>query len=213
MLKDADCRFTFKFPDGQTLSAVNDIGPAGAVANGAIADKLTELCGGAKRPRQVDSLYLALTRFGPRRHMENAFRQHGIASDKYLPATFTLSANNDTGDVTVVCTEPKDFPVKFRWMATVAVDGTVTATPLVIRRNLSPRGMQSGAPPALRLSIRIPPAFPCPRSGFHGFQCRHPSRHDPPAGRTANLSLVTRHFSLRPQGAPPPSPPRLRVSA
>lgn len=29
VLKDADCHFTFKFPDGQTLSAVNDIGPAG----------------------------------------------------------------------------------------------------------------------------------------------------------------------------------------
>ena len=38
----------------------------------------------------------------------------------------------NAGDVTVVCTEPKDFPVKFRWTATVAVDGTVTSTPLVI---------------------------------------------------------------------------------
>ena len=34
----------------------------------------------------------------------------------------------------------------------------------------------AGGTPAPRLHIRIPPAFPCPRSGFHGFQCRHSSR-------------------------------------
>ena len=33
-----------------------------------------------------------------------------------------------------------------------------------------------GGPPAPRHPIRLPPAFPCPRSGFHGFQCWHPSR-------------------------------------
>jgi hypothetical protein len=30
--------------------------------------------------------------------------------------------------------------------------------------------------PALRQDSRIPPAFQCPQSGFHGFQCWHPSR-------------------------------------
>ena len=30
----------------------------------------------------------------------------------------------------------------------------------------------AGGPPAPRHSIRFPPAFPCPRSGFHGFQCQ-----------------------------------------
>ena len=34
-------------------------------------------------------------------------------------------------------------------------------------------------PPHPRHPIRIPPAFQCPRSGFHGFQCRHPSRIPP----------------------------------
>ena len=51
----------------------------------------------------------------------------------------------------------------------------------------------AGGTSALRLRIRRHPTFPCPRSGFHVFQCRHPSRHCPPAGRTSNLSLVTRH--------------------
>ena len=43
----------------------------------------------------------------------------------------------------------------------------------------------AGGPPALRQSIRIPPAFQCPRSGFHGFQCRFqpsPSRSCPRSG-------------------------------
>ena len=34
----------------------------------------------------------------------------------------------------------------------------------------------AGGPPAPRHSIRLPPAFQWPRSGFHGFQCWHPSR-------------------------------------
>ncbi len=33
------------------------------------------------------------------------------------------------------------------------------------------RGKKAGEPPALRHPLRFPPAFPCPRSGFHGFQC------------------------------------------
>ena len=34
----------------------------------------------------------------------------------------------------------------------------------------------AGGPPAPRHPIRFPPAFQCPRSGFHCFQCRHPLR-------------------------------------
>jgi hypothetical protein len=37
----------------------------------------------------------------------------------------------------------------------------------------------AGGPPAPRHPIRVPPAFQCPRSGFHGFQCWHPSRVPP----------------------------------
>ena len=53
--------------------------------------------------------------------------------------------------------------------------------------NLSPfsRTPFAGGPPALRHPIRSPPAFHCPRSGFHGFQCRFqpsPSRSRPRSG-------------------------------
>jgi hypothetical protein len=34
----------------------------------------------------------------------------------------------------------------------------------------------AGGTPAPRLHIRFPPTFPCPRSGFHVFQCCHSTR-------------------------------------
>ena len=59
----------------------------------------------------------------------------------------------------------------------------------------------------------LPPAFQCPRSGFHGFQCWHPSRDPatplfpfvlsckslPPAGNAVNtgLKLFSKHFQAR----------------
>ena len=41
----------------------------------------------------------------------------------------------------------------------------------------------AGGPPAPRHSIRFPPAFPCPRSGFHGVQCWLSSRFPPIGAR------------------------------
>ncbi len=49
-----------------------------------------------------------------------------------MALTFALAKDDATGAVTVTCTEPAGFPVRFRWTVTVALDGTVATTPLVV---------------------------------------------------------------------------------
>ena len=47
---------------------------------------------------------------------------------------FKLSKNPKTGAVTIAYKEPEGFPIKFKWTATVALDGTIKSTPMVIKR-------------------------------------------------------------------------------
>jgi len=49
---------------------------------------------------------------------------------------FKLSKNPKTGAVTIAYKEPEGFPIKFKWTATVALDGTIKSTPMVIKQQL-----------------------------------------------------------------------------
>lgn len=49
-----------------------------------------------------------------------------------MVVTFTLSRNDETGDVTIKYSEPKGMPIKFSWTTTIDVDGNVVSTPMRI---------------------------------------------------------------------------------
>ncbi len=63
-------------------------------------------------------------------------------------------------------------------------------------------GNPAGGMTAPRHPIRIPPDFQCPRSGFHGFPCWHPSR-SPSAGTRQDAASP----NCEPTAASPPLPP------
>ena len=66
--------------------------------------------------------------------MKDGFKLQGIESNEHMPLTFTLSKDEESGDITIAYSEPKGFPVHFSWTATVAQDGTTTVTPMVIEK-------------------------------------------------------------------------------
>ena len=55
-----------------------------------------------------------------------------------MAVTFTLAKNADTGAVTITYSEPEGFPVHFHRTSTIALDGTVTTTPMVIEEQAQP---------------------------------------------------------------------------
>ena len=98
-----------------------------------IADRIETLCGKV-HPKQISAIYLALSQSGTGQNTKDAFRMQGIDSDEHMALTFTLAKDDATGSVTVTCTEPEGFPLHFHWTTTVALDGTVTSTPMVIEQ-------------------------------------------------------------------------------
>ena len=49
-----------------------------------------------------------------------------------MPLSFAITKNNATGAIEIACSEPAGFPLHFHWTMTVALDGTVTSTPMTI---------------------------------------------------------------------------------
>ena len=45
-----------------------------------------------------------------------------------------FSKDAQTGTITIRYSEPAGFPVKFHWEATVAIDGKVVTTPMVVEQ-------------------------------------------------------------------------------
>ncbi len=97
----------------------------------AIAARIEALCGEV-HPKQLASLFFTLSQSGVGGNLKDAFQAQGIESDEHMALTFALAKDDATGAVTVTCTEPNGFPVHFHWTVTVALDGTVTSTPMVI---------------------------------------------------------------------------------
>ena len=133
VLQEADRRFTFRFPDGGTLVAqpgrMEDAGVLDSC--NAIAARIETLCGEV-HPKQLASLFFTLSQSGVGGNLKDAFQAQGIESDEHMALSFALAKDDATGAVTVTCTEPNGFPVHFHWTVTVALDGTVTSTPMVI---------------------------------------------------------------------------------
>ncbi len=81
---------------------------------------------------QLAKVYFCFSQsmIGP--NIKGNFTTQDIASDEHMAVTSTLAKDEATGAITITYTEPEGFPVHFHWTATVALDGTVTSTPIVI---------------------------------------------------------------------------------
>jgi hypothetical protein len=141
VLPEENVRFRFNFPDRTTrVAAIGlDDAPDVVAANNAIADKIERLCGKV-HAKQISAVCYAISQSGAGSKVKSAFVQQGIHNDEHMALTFTLAKDDATGAVTVLCSEPKGFkdsdghPIHFHWTTTVALDGTVTNTPMVIEQ-------------------------------------------------------------------------------
>ena len=130
-IADEDSKFVFNFPQGEKLVAKNGAAedPDVRASSDAIADKIKDFCG-AVHLNQLSSVYYALSQSGIGGNLKRGLEQFGICSNEHMPVTFTFSRNDETGAVTIKCSEPKGLPVKFNWTTTVDVDGRTTTTPM-----------------------------------------------------------------------------------
>ena len=56
--------------------------------------------------------------------------KYGIKANEHTAVNFSLSRNDETGDVTIRYSSPEELPFSFEWTATINTDGNVTTTPL-----------------------------------------------------------------------------------
>ena len=118
-------RFMFNFPDGESVFA--DGSPAGKGNIKTVGDKIIELCG-AVHVDQANSVMTMVSQSGL-----NSLRgglPGMIKCDEHASVDMTLSKNEETGDITIQYSSPKELKFAFGWTATVKPDGSVTATPL-----------------------------------------------------------------------------------
>ena len=133
VITEENIKFVFHMPNGETLEAINgsESDPEVVKASKTIADKVAELCGNI-HPKQLSNVYYALSQSALSVNLNGGFLAHGISSNEHMAVTFTLSRNDETGDVTIKYSEPKGFPVKFNWTTTIDVEGKSTTTPMRI---------------------------------------------------------------------------------
>ena len=133
VITEENIKFVFHLPNGETLEAINgsESDPEVVKASKTIADKVAELCGNV-HPKQLSNVYYALSQSALSVNLNGGFLAHGISSNEHMAVTFTLSRNDETGDVTIKYSEPKGFPVKFNWTTTIDVEGKSTTTPMRI---------------------------------------------------------------------------------
>ena len=137
VLPSANVRFHFNFADGERLVAKNggSTDKSVAAANEAIVKKIESLCGKC-HSNQLSSIYFTLSQSGAGSTVRDAFIQQGIKSDEHMALSFSLEKNDETGTVVVTISEPPGFPVRFHWTSSVALDGTITSTPMEIEKKV-----------------------------------------------------------------------------
>ena len=132
-LPEANVKFTFRFPGGDTLNSKTDKNGKEDVNSAAkdIADRLETLCGKVHQ-RQLNAVYFALTQSAVGVNVNGGFLRYGITSNEHMALTFTLEKDTETGDVKIRYSEPEGFPLHFSWETTIHLDGASETTPMVV---------------------------------------------------------------------------------
>ena len=119
-------RYVFKFAD-ETLECGGTSEADAKPVLERISAKLRELCTPA-HPKQLDTVAYSLGQgqLGQLKCLVN----HGLFVNEHLPVEYTISKNQETGAISIFIKEPENFPVKFNWTVTVAVDGSSVSTPM-----------------------------------------------------------------------------------
>jgi len=117
--------FGFNFP-GEERFVTN--GSAEGTANiDKVGDKVEKMCG----PVHVKQAAVVMTMLSQSGLgvIRGGLEQYGIKSEEHSVVDFTLSRNEESGDVTIHYSSPKKLPFSFEWTATVRPDGYVSTTP------------------------------------------------------------------------------------
>ena len=118
------------FPDGTRLACS---GKAEHKDNPEqVEAKIKALCGPA-HGFQAEVVALCLSQSG-KSPLQYALKTHGIYNAEHAVVDISLSKDDITGAVTVHYSSPASLPVRFSWSATVNVDGTCIATPMVTEK-------------------------------------------------------------------------------
>ncbi len=118
--------FRFNLPGGESLFANKTPEFKGNIP--VIADKLEALCGPAHKA-QATSLFMMTCQsgLGP---LLGGLKSYGVESTEHSSVDFTITKNNDSGDISIRYTSPKELPFSFEWTATIKPDGYVSSTPI-----------------------------------------------------------------------------------
>jgi len=130
-LLPADGGFGFHFPGGG--GRIQTDGTEQGLANiDRVADEVERLCGKV-HPQQASTVMSLLSQSGLT-HLRSGLPDVGLVSNEHSAVEYTLTRDEGTGAVTIHYDSPEGLPARFSWSATVAVDGSVTQTPIVAER-------------------------------------------------------------------------------
>ena len=123
-----DSGFGFTFP-GEDRFVTNHT-QTGKDNISKVRDKVVEMCGSI-HPKQASNVMLMLSQsgLGP---LNRGLMQYKIFSSEHSAVEYTLSKDDETGDITIRYANPKELPIAFEWTATVKTDGSMSTTPIVV---------------------------------------------------------------------------------
>ncbi|MBQ7617296.1 MAG: hypothetical protein IJS50_00315 [Desulfovibrio sp.] len=97
-----------------------------------VGDKVVELCG-AVHVNQANSVMMMLGQSGLA-ILRGGLGPVNCTSNEHAPVDYTLTKNEQTGDVTIKYTSPEALPFSFEWTSTIDVNGNVTSTPMIFKK-------------------------------------------------------------------------------
>ncbi|MBQ7608919.1 MAG: hypothetical protein IJU76_13285, partial [Desulfovibrionaceae bacterium] len=97
-----------------------------------VGDKVIAMCGSV-HVNQANSVMMMLSQAGLS-NLRGGLDMVNCTSNEHAPVDYTISKNNETGDVTITYSSPEDLPFKFEWSSTIDVNGNVTSTPMTVEK-------------------------------------------------------------------------------
>ena len=118
--------FKFNFPGGESL--MTNKTQEGRANIPKVIAKLEDICGKV-HPAQTSSLMMMTSQSGLG-ILKGGLKPYGFESSEHVPVDFTISKNDETGDISIRYSSPKELPFAFEWTATIKPDGSVSTTPM-----------------------------------------------------------------------------------